>query len=238
MGEVLKFSNCYILRDHKIIKEDVLVRNGKFLDPEPLFFDEQKKPDKVVDCNGLLLAPGLIDIQINGGFGVDFSHDIRTQEQADKCLGIVAKGLISYGVTSFCPTLVTSPKAAYHQMIPFMKKTKGSEKGAENLGLHLEGPFISPHKKGAHPIDCIRDLQGGFQDIKEMYGSLEDVAYITLAPELDENCSVIKECSKQGIAISLGHSVATLKVTTRYTSPLLISFYGNPWKYLVPLLLT
>ena len=124
MGEVSKFTNCYILRDHKIIREDVLVRDGKFLDPEPLFFDEQKKPDRVVDCNGLLLAPGLIDIQINGGFGVDFSHDIRTQEQADKCLGIVAKGLTSYGVTSFCPTLVTSPKFAYHQMIPFMKKMK------------------------------------------------------------------------------------------------------------------
>ena len=127
MGEVTKFTNCYILRDHNIIKEDILVRDGKFLDPEPLFFDERKAPEKVVDCHGLLLTPGLIDIQINGGFGVDFSHDIRTQEQADKCLGIVAKGLISYGVTSFCPTLVTSPKTAYHQMIPFIKKNKGSK---------------------------------------------------------------------------------------------------------------
>ena len=211
MGEVTKFTNCYILRDHNIIKEDILVRDGKFLDPEPLFFDERKGPEKVVDCHGLLLTPGLIDIQINGGFGVDFSHDIRTQEQADKCLGIVAKGLISYGVTSFCPTLVTSPKTAYHQMIPFIKKNKGSEEGAEILGLHLEGPFISPQKKGAHPIDCIRELKNGFQDILEMYGPLEDVVIITLAPELDQDCSVIKECSQRGIAVSLGHSEATLK---------------------------
>ena len=95
MGEVTKFTNCYILRDHNIIKEDILVRDGKFLDPELLFFDERKYPDKFVDCHGLLLVPGLIDIQINGGFGIDFSHDIRTQEQADKCLGTVAKGKYS-----------------------------------------------------------------------------------------------------------------------------------------------
>ena len=211
MGEVIKFTNCFILRDHNIIKEDINVRDGKFIDPEPLFFDEKKEPDQVVDCNGLLMAPGLIDIQINGGFGIDFSHDIRSQEEADRCLGIVAKGLTSYGVTSFCPTLVTSPKVAYHKMIPFIKKMKGGDQGAEVLGLHLEGPFISPHKKGAHPVDCIRDLRNGFQDILEMYGSLDDVAIITLAPELDEDCSVIKECSKRGIAVSLGHSVATLK---------------------------
>ena len=212
MGEVTKFTNCFVLRHHQIIKEDILVRDGKFLDPEPLFFDERRKPDRVIDCQGLLLAPGLIDLQINGGFGVDFSHDIRDQEQAQLCLEKVAKGLVTYGVTSFCPTLVTSPKEAYHKIIPFVKKTKGGPKGAEILGLHLEGPFISPEKKGAHPIECIRQLPNGFKDVTEMYGDLENVSIITLAPELDgEDNAVIKECSQRGIAISLGHSAATLK---------------------------
>ena len=97
MGSVTKFCNCYVLRDHNIIKEDILVRDGKFLNPEPLFFDEKREADHVVDCNGLLISPGLIDLQINGGFGVDFSHDIRSAEEAKICLGKVAKGLLKYG---------------------------------------------------------------------------------------------------------------------------------------------
>ena len=97
MGTVTKFCNCYILRGHQIVREDILVRDGKFLNPEPLFFDEKREADQVVDCGGLLLSPGLIDIQINGGFGVDFSHDIRNKQQAERCLEKVAQGLLAYG---------------------------------------------------------------------------------------------------------------------------------------------
>ena len=97
MGLITKFYNCFILRDHQIIKEDILVRDGKFLNPEPLFFDEKRKPDKFVDCQGLLITPGLIDIQINGGFGVDFTHDIRDEKSSKECLQTVAKGLLKYG---------------------------------------------------------------------------------------------------------------------------------------------
>ena len=96
--KIIKFCNCYILRNHQIIKEDILVRNGKFLNPEPLFFDEKRKPDKVVNCKGLLIAPGLIDLQINGAFGFDFSHDIRDETSSKKCLEQVAKGLLKYGM--------------------------------------------------------------------------------------------------------------------------------------------
>ena len=96
--KIIKFCNCYILRNHQIIKEDILVRDGKFLNPEPLFFDEKRKPDKVVNCKGLLIAPGLIDLQINGAFGFDFSHDIRDETSSKKCLEQVAKGLLKYGM--------------------------------------------------------------------------------------------------------------------------------------------
>jgi hypothetical protein len=55
---VTKFMNCYILRGHKIQKEDLYVRDGKVLNPEPFFYDEKKSPDVVIDCNGCLIAPG------------------------------------------------------------------------------------------------------------------------------------------------------------------------------------
>ena len=130
-----------------------------------------------------------------------------------KALSISNSGLFFTGVTSFCPTLITSRKEDYSKILPFVKKSNGSKSnGANILGLHLEGPFISPEKKGAHKIEYIRDLKGGFPDLLDVYGgNLKDVSIITLAPELDLDCSVIKECTKSGVTISIGHSAATLK---------------------------
>ena len=113
--------------------------------------------------------------------------------------------------------MITSRKEVYAKILPFVKKSNGnnssSNPGANILGLHLEGPFISPEKKGAHKIEYIQDLKGGFPNLLDVYGgNLQDVSIITLAPELDDlDCSVIKECTKNGVTISIGHSAATLK---------------------------
>jgi N-acetylglucosamine-6-phosphate deacetylase len=63
---LLQFRNCQIMRDHAIITEDVWVRNGKIVDPEKVFFDEKIVADVQIDCKGALIAPGFIDLQING----------------------------------------------------------------------------------------------------------------------------------------------------------------------------
>lgn len=64
--DLIQFKNCQLIRDHQIVTLDLWVRRGKIIDPEKVFFDEQKYSSRTIDCGGTLLAPGFIDLQING----------------------------------------------------------------------------------------------------------------------------------------------------------------------------
>ena len=68
----------------------------------------------------------------------------------------------------------------------------------------MEGPFISKEKKGAHPENCIRGYDRGLEDVVAMYGALDNIAMITLAPEIPHSQKVIPELTKRGITVSLG----------------------------------
>ncbi|KFU95241.1 Putative N-acetylglucosamine-6-phosphate deacetylase, partial [Chaetura pelagica] len=189
-------------------REDLWVREGKILNPEKLFFDEKGSADIQLDCKGSIIAPGFIDVQINGGFGVDFS---LATDDFKSGIDLVSQKILSHGVTSFCPTLVTSPPSLYHQVLPQISIKNGGAHGAGILGAHLEGPFISKEKKGAHPEHCLRTFEAGaFQDLVATYGSLDCVRIVTLAPEMKRSREVIQELTKRGICVSLGHSVANL----------------------------
>ncbi|XP_034986666.2 N-acetylglucosamine-6-phosphate deacetylase [Zootoca vivipara] len=205
---VFQFTNCWILKNHELQREDLWVREGKILNPEKLFFDEKKPADVQVDCKGSILAPGFIDVQINGGFGVDFS---LATDDVGAGISLVAQKILSHGVTSFCPTLVSSPSSVYHKVLPQICVKNGGLHGAGVLGVHLEGPFISMEKRGAHPEHCLRTFEtGAFQELLDTYGSLDSVRIVTLAPEMKRSSEVIKELTKCGICVSLGHSIANL----------------------------
>ncbi|KFP97371.1 Putative N-acetylglucosamine-6-phosphate deacetylase, partial [Haliaeetus albicilla] len=189
-------------------REDLWVRDGKILNPEKLFFDEKGSADIQLDCKDSIITPGFIDVQINGGFGVDFS---LATDDFKSGIDLVSQKILSHGVTSFCPTLVTSPPSVYHQVLPQISIRNGGVHGAGILGAHLEGPFISKEKKGAHPEHCLRTFEAGaFQDLLATYGSLDCVRIVTLAPEMKRSSEVIQELTKRGICVSLGHSVANL----------------------------
>ncbi|XP_038213575.1 N-acetylglucosamine-6-phosphate deacetylase [Zerene cesonia] len=202
-----RFHNCYILRESQIIKEDLLIREGKIVSPEEVFYVEQVEPDETIDCDNLLIAPGFIDIQINGGWGVDFSYD---SESVKEGVNKVAKELLSHGVTSFCPTMVTSEKEKYSKILPKIQKTQGSKDGATVLGVHLEGPFISLAKKGAHSPELIKNPEKGIDSILEVYGTLDNVVIVTIAPELPGALKAIKSLTEMGIKVALGHTEASL----------------------------
>ncbi|XP_033743996.1 N-acetylglucosamine-6-phosphate deacetylase-like isoform X2 [Pecten maximus] len=204
---VYQFVNCRLLRNHQLVEDDLWVRAGKIINPEKLFFEEKVAADEQIDCGGMIISPGFIDVQINGAFGVDFSADVTDIE---KGVGKVAKGLLEHGVTSFCPTLVTCSRQTYSEILPGIKKSNGGRSGAGVLGLHLEGPFINKEKKGAHNESFIREFTNGFSDVLEMYGTLDNTVIVTLAPEHERSEEVIKELVHRGIVVSVGHSTSNL----------------------------
>lgn len=142
-----------------------------------------------------------------GGYGIDFSYDVDT---VDAGVEKVAKGLLAHGVTSFCPTLVTSPTETYHKVLPQIERKRGGKSGATVLGVHAEGPFISVDKKGAHPANCIREFDDGFKTVEQVYGDISNISIITLAPEKQRAPEMIAELVERGITVSLGHSIADL----------------------------
>ncbi|XP_076998213.1 N-acetylglucosamine-6-phosphate deacetylase isoform X4 [Tamandua tetradactyla] len=130
-ARVLRFTNCRLLRGGVLLGDDLWVREGRILDPEKLFYEERREADEQRDCGGCILAPGFIDVQINGGFGVDFS---QAAEDAGSGVALVARRILSHGVTSFCPTLVTSPPEIYHKVLPQIPVKRGGPHGAGVLG--------------------------------------------------------------------------------------------------------
>ncbi|KNC79942.1 N-acetylglucosamine-6-phosphate deacetylase [Sphaeroforma arctica JP610] len=212
--QVLRFVNCKVFKDNKLVETDLWVQNGKIIDPFYRFYNAKSAADfdadVVIDGHGAILSPGFIEIQINGAFGVDFSnYDCELED-----IQSVGRNLMQYGVTSFCPTLVTSPQKKYHETLPKFVRYAGSpEKGATNLGLHLEGPFMSMEKKGAHDPKQIEAPVNGFDSLLERYGPAltENVSYVTIAPEREGAIDAIKGLKEHGVLVSLGHSSANME---------------------------
>ncbi|OQR69937.1 putative N-acetylglucosamine-6-phosphate deacetylase-like [Tropilaelaps mercedesae] len=228
MGPILRLKNCRVLRNGKFQHDDLFVQDGKIIDYLPIFYEQKRQPDTVIDCGGNIISPGFIDIQINGGFGYDFAYHSETVSEA---VGEVARRLLPSGVVGFCPTLVTSKPEVYARVLKAVKKTRGGKDGSAVLGLHLEGPFIAMAKRGAHNPKYLRDLSGGVRDLEEVYGKdLSSVAIVTLAPELDSEGGAIRHLiskgkptvkyvcgiealnfEEPGVVVSLGHSMASLE---------------------------
>lgn len=154
----------------------------------------------------MVLSAGFVDIQINGAFGVDFSDPNLTADDVLK----VRRGLVQHGVTSFCPTIVSSSKELYRKVVEKLAPVPGSvADGAGILGLHLEGPFICKSKKGAHDETVLRTPCDGGESLQDMYGDLATTKIVTLAPELPGALDAIEYLASRRIVASMGHSSAS-----------------------------
>lgn len=154
----------------------------------------------VLDAAGAMVAPGLVDLQCNGAAGVDLRAEPERLWEASAALP-------RWGVTSWLPTIVTSaPDVVTRAQETLRAGPPADWMGAEPLGLHLEGPFLSPHAAGAHPIDRLRPPTVA---AVESWSRASGVAMVTLAPELPGALDVIGALVDRGVVVSIGHSMAT-----------------------------
>lgn len=209
---VIKFENVRVLRDGQLRDEYLWVQDGRIVDPQKRFWqctsEHEHAPDRVIDGKGCILAPGFLDIQLNGGFGFDFSNP----SIAEKDIEHVRKQLVATGVTAFCPTLVSSSADVYHALMPKYKRTNDGDRlqAANMLGLHLEGPFINVERKGAHDERVLLAPTRGIDSMIERYSTLEAVSIVTMAPELQGAPETISQLKDKGIIVSAGHSYADI----------------------------
>lgn len=154
-----------------------------------------------------LLTPGLVDIQINGAVGVDFA------EVDTASMRVVAEALPQTGVTRFLPTLITAPvPIAIRQARAVLAASAALPEGvgARPLGVHFEGPFLSPKRPGVH--DPALMVEPGAAQIDELLADetlRRALRMVTLAPEQPGGLEAVRRLSEAGILVAVGHSDAT-----------------------------
>lgn len=190
---------------HRIVQQ--ILPMSKVLKPVPPI-DLQ-----VLDVAGDWISLGGVDLQINGALGLAFPD--LSAENSHQLLNI-CQFLWDAGVDAFLPTLVTTSVDNIQRSLAvisdFMKLTSNpslyGEGSAKILGVHLEGPFLNPQKRGAHPAEYLLPLT--LEEVKRVLGDYAHIVKVmTLAPELDPTGEVMTYLRSLGISVSLGHSQAT-----------------------------
>lgn len=160
---------------------------------------------RVVDARGLTAAPGFIELQLNGMVGHDFTTD------PDAMWG-VGEPIARHGVTSFLPTIVTSPPGTVERALhAWRSKVPEAGSGAVPLGLHVEGPFLSPRRNGAHDPALLRQ-----PDLEELrrWSDGDGLRILTIAPELPRALDAISAIAEAGVVVSVGHTDADATTAT------------------------
>ncbi|MEQ9772634.1 N-acetylglucosamine-6-phosphate deacetylase [Pectobacterium jejuense] len=190
------FTGHQILDNHAVVIADGLIERVCPLAELPDNIEQH-------DLSGAFLAPGFIDLQLNGCGGVQFNDSLDTISV--KTLEIMQQANERSGCTSFLPTLITSSDAFMKHSINVMRDWLAQNKH-QALGLHLEGPWLNVLKKGTHDPAFIRKPTQELVDF--LCANADAITKVTLAPEEVEP-SVIRQLTAAGIIVSAGHSNAT-----------------------------
>ncbi|QIN80379.1 N-acetylglucosamine-6-phosphate deacetylase [Rubrobacter marinus] len=184
-----------VVTDYEVWDGTVLIEGGSVRGVERA----EPDADEVHEYPECLVLPGFVDLQVNGSFGVDVVTG------PDR-LGELSEGLAATGTTSYLPTVISSPRELYREVLPVLAEAmREVPSGAEPLGLHLEGPFINPEKRRAHPVGGVSPPD---PDLLNELLDLGPVRMLTLAPELRGAAELAELAGRRGAVVSAGHSDA------------------------------
>lgn len=190
------FTGYDILDDHAVVIADGIIDR---VCPRAML--DAALPQQ--DMAGAFIAPGFIDLQLNGCGGVQFNDS--PEALSVETLEIMQRANEKSGCTSFLPTLITSSDELMKQAVETMRAWLTTRQN-QALGLHLEGPWLNREKKGTHNPALIRQPDPALVDY--LCANADVITKVTLAPE-QAGSEVIRQLSAAGIIVSAGHSNAT-----------------------------
>ncbi len=162
-------------------------------------YAERPRDSGEVDLGGGILAPGLIDVQVNGGGGA-----LMNDGPSVDVVARIAESHRRYGTVGMMPTLVTDAPEKTQAAITAVRDAR--RRFPSVLGIHLEGPFLDPTRKGAHDANYIREIEPS--DIEMIANADCGAVMLTLAPNR-VRAEIIRTLAARGVLVSLGHSEAT-----------------------------
>lgn len=198
----LKIFNAHIITPYTDIRNGtVLVRNG--IIEIVAEGNIESKGATEIDARGAYIAPGFIDLQVNGFVGIDFSDQNLTLDK----LRTATMALWEAGVTTFLPTVITNDQKSLLKSFSILAGALDDDKIGKSIpGFHLEGPYISPVQgyRGAHLEKYIRPPD--WDEFSELQKTAHNrILMITVAPEVNGAISFIRKCFESGVVVSLGH---------------------------------
>ena len=197
MKTLLKGGSVY--RNHEFVTADILAEDGII---RQIGRDLEADGAEIADVSGYRIVPGFLDVHTHGAVGVDVNA--AEPEDFEK----VCRFQASQGTTGWLGSVLTDTREQTLWCIEQFKQWEKLEhQGAELLGIHLEGPFLSPDYKGAMPEHLLQ--KPNLELLKEYQKAAEGrIRYITVSPELDGMVDFIAEIGKLGIVTAIGHSGA------------------------------
>lgn len=189
-----------ITPDSEIEDGVVIIRENKIVDVGRRGTVTEPPDAKLIDACGHYIVPGMIDIHVNGAMGADV-----TKVHTDP-FPVMGDFFARHGVTSYVATAITSTENKILEVLEHVRETlkEGQKKGARLLGLHLEGPFLSPIQRGAHPEHLLSLPKP--ENYQRFLAYDEVLKIVTLAPELDGAVQFVEELKERGVVASAGHT--------------------------------
>mgnify|MGYP001196937683 FL=1 len=177
---------------HTFEKGSIVIREGRIVP-----FAAPEEGEEVLDAQGLYALPGLVDIHFHGAMGKDFC------DGKEEAIQTLADFEASKGVLAICPATMTYPEEFLNHVMDAAAAHKNG-KGADLVGINMEGPFISPKKVGAQNPEYVQGADAGmFRRLQKRAGGL--IKLVDVAPEEPGNLDFIKECHNE-VRISIAHT--------------------------------